>query len=473
MSENLNDKVLMGMGIESVRVEDGTFEIVTPGAQTTLAPDGTLNVRQRIGADRLLFSCRLPANLPPWRLALWTPFRCVLSGNGLDLTVQGDSVIIFAPRQHMKLAFEGRFQPEYAQEIRGNRLLLDPTGGCGFFGIPARPTELEKAETDSWLLKCHITRWDELWVCACPPRAENRERLFQSIAHEGDHVDVLYPPNETIRDAARHCQIFTVHSGWEVDAPDWSVNPPGSHYPHPRPWETDRHVPAHPDEFFRVRDEVHRQGMKFIPYLSPSYSNAPDLFAEMERVLEEYKVDGLYFDGWGLIEQNDFRPGYRLMRRARAILGDRILYVHSSTDPFGTCTVYLPFVHTYADFLLGGEAGRYGLELEPFLRYVISGHQISNSVGMWCHYGSRSDEPGYHHIVPNAEDIEMALRNHVRFWRSSQYWLKEPSEELARCAPPGSTSATSGPDDLARFDREYYGGLATLKAAEPGPDQAG
>lgn len=27
---------------------------------------------------------------------------------------------------------EGYFRPHYAQEVRGNRLLLDPSGGCGF-----------------------------------------------------------------------------------------------------------------------------------------------------------------------------------------------------------------------------------------------------------------------------------------------------------------------------------------------------
>ncbi len=445
MSLDIEDLALMGMGIESVKVEDGRFEILTPGAGVTLEADGLLNVRQRIGTDRLLFSCRLPVNLPPWRLALWTPFRCVLAGNGLDLTVQGDSVLIFAPRQHMKLNFEGRFRPQYAQEVRGNRLLLDPDGGCGFFGIPPRPTEIEKGETDSWLLKCHLARWDELWVSVCPPRAENRERMFQSIAHEGEYLHAPYPSNEIIRDDARFCQILAVHEGWAADAPEWAENPPGSNYQFPKPWETDSHVPADPNEFARVRDEAHRLGMKFVVYLSPFYSNAPDLFGAMERVLKEYGVDGLYFDGW-IGQRDDFRVGYHLMRRARAILGERMLYLHSSSEPFGVPQVYLPFVFAYADFVLGGEASRGGLELEPFIRYVVSGHQISNSVGVWCYYGSWSDEPGYHDIVPKTEHVEMALRNHVRFNR--------------RLTP---SPTNYPPAELARFDREYYGRLAREK----------
>jgi hypothetical protein len=450
MRLNLKDIVPMGMGIESVRVADGTFEIVTPGTEVTLKPGGELSAQQRIGTHREVLACRLPEHLWPWRLAEWTPFRCVLVGDGLTLTVQGDSVLIFAPQQHMKLDFEGRFKPVYSQEVRGNRLLLDETGGCGFFGIPSRPTELTAEDSACWRLHAHLARWDELWVCVCPPRAENRERLYQSIAHQGDHLDNKYPSNEAIRDAARHCQIFTIHSGWEVEAPDWSENPPGSDYPHPRPWETDRHVPADPKEFARVRGEAHRLGMKFIPYLSPLYSNAPDLFAEMERVLKEYEVDGLYFDGW-TANQDDFRPGYHLMRRARAILGDRILYLHSSTEAFGTCRVYLPFVDAYADFVLSGEGGRFGLGLEEFLRYTVSCHQISNSVGMWCHYGSWSEELGYGNyqpIVPRTKDIELALRNHVRFW--------------------GIAYASKSPEEVARFDREYYGGLDRLREADEG-----
>ena len=70
MGLNTDDQVLMGMGIESVRVREGDFEILTPGACVTLQADGVLNVRQRIGMERKLLSCRLPTHLAPWRLAI-------------------------------------------------------------------------------------------------------------------------------------------------------------------------------------------------------------------------------------------------------------------------------------------------------------------------------------------------------------------------------------------------------------------
>ena len=89
----IEDEVLMGMGIKAVKAEQGGFEILTPGSRVTLGADGTLTIQQLIGANRKLVSCSLPAHLSPWRLSGRTPFRCVLEGNGLRLTIQGDGFV--------------------------------------------------------------------------------------------------------------------------------------------------------------------------------------------------------------------------------------------------------------------------------------------------------------------------------------------------------------------------------------------
>lgn len=130
------------------------------------------------------------------------------------------------------------------------------------------------------------------------------------------------------------------------------------------------------------------------------------------------------------------------MRRSRAIPGDRILCLHSSSKPHGTCAVHPPFVFARADFVLGGEAGRFGLDLQTFMRYVVGGHRISSAVGMWCHDGSWSDRPGYHSTVPTKEHIDLALRNHARLWRTAGWWLRDSPRE-----------------EIERIDREYYGAL--------------
>ena len=164
-----------------------------------------------------------------------------------------------------------------------------------------------------------------------------------------------------------------------------------------------------------------------MPYCSPYYCNAPDIFGEMERVLDEYEMDGLYFDGWCPM-RDDFRPGYYLMRRAREILGDRILYMHSSTDPFGSVDMYPPFAFAYADFCLRGESGRGEGDLDTFLRYTVSGRQISNTVGMWCYYGSMG-EPGYQ---PHCAD------SRTRRCRAPQ-WRPHLAAKLDMEQAPGGT----------------------------------
>lgn len=439
-----SDAVLMGMGIEDVRAESGTFRILTPGCAITLGPDNILHLRQRIGADRELLSMPLHAHFAPWRIGEKTPFRCTLEGNGLRIIVQGDSVLIFQPQQNMKLAFQGFFEPVYKRELRGNRLLLDDLGGCGFFGIPIRPTEFLDKETH-WTIRCHLARWDELWVSLCPPRAEDPKRLAQSVSHDilyyllkDNEMSERYASRKSLEEIAQHCQVLALHEEIWKDAPDWVEDPPGGQYDHPKPWETDRHEPFDSDAFKRMLDDAHQLGLQVVTYCSPYYSSAPDLFAEFERVLNEYHLDGLYFDGW-CPQNDDFRSGYQFMRQARAMLGDKILYLHSSTDPFGSVDVYLPFVFTYADFCLRGESGRGESDIEPFLRYTISGHQISNSVGLWCYYGS-TGKSGYQFVVPPTAHIEAALKNHAYLWRQSRMWSRFPKE-------------------LARFDREYYGAL--------------
>jgi hypothetical protein len=438
---SVDDQALMGMGIEAVEVQAGNFLILTPGAQVTLDADGRLRVDQRIGAQRPLLSCTLPPQLAPWRLETRTPFRSVLVSDGLRLTIQGDSVLRFAPSRPMRLSFAGHFRPRYAQEANGNRLILDELGGCGFYGIPSRPTEPENLDAEAWHLRCHLNRFDELWVCICPPRPRDENRYRESIEHDA-------PPftDDVIRAAAKHCQVFVTHAQWAADAPEWCENPPGSNYTHPMPWASARHVPDDPVAFARQRDLAQSLGMKFIPYVSPYYSNAPDLLAEMERVLTEYRMDGLYFDGW-IGYRDDFREPYDLIRRARALLGDRIMYLHCSSEPYGKPGVYCPFVYAYTDFILSGEAGRGDLVEDDFLRYTVSQYQISNSVGVWCYYGSMGKD-GYHDVPPTTEHIKGALRHKARIWRQTQgLWSHEVGWFRYR-------------EEFARFDREYYALLA-------------
>lgn len=106
-----------------------------------------------------------------------------------------------------------------------------------------------------------------------------------------------YPSNGLIRAAAKHCKVYTLHAYIWQDAPEdvkermTPILHTESYIGHPQPWLTPKHIPLNMQEFIRVRDEVHKYGMKLVVYLSPIYSTAPDILSEMQRVLEEYRVD--------------------------------------------------------------------------------------------------------------------------------------------------------------------------------------
>jgi hypothetical protein len=285
--EQLQSKALMGMGVEDAASDGGRIAVKTPGAIVDLGSDGLLRVRQRIGTERDILRTQLDGHFAPWKIGQRTPFFAALEGNGLTIRVQGDSVLVFEPHQNLRLAFDGLFKPAYSRELRGNRLLLDNSGGCGFFGIPPRETKIEQTD-NGWTCKFHLARWDELWVSICPPRPEDAKRMKESISHdilynmpEVSKDSLRYPSEEALRGIAQHCQILALHEEIWQDAPMWVDDPPNSDYKHPKSWETDKHIPFNADDFKNMRDAAHKLGLKVVPYCSPYYCNAPDIFSEM------------------------------------------------------------------------------------------------------------------------------------------------------------------------------------------------
>ena len=190
---------------------------------------------------------RLDGHFAPWKIGPHTPFCCVLEGSGLKIRVQGDSVLVFEPQQNMRLAFEGLFKPAYNRELRGNRLLLDEVGGCGFFGIPPRPTQLDDSG-NGWIADA-ISRGGTSCGCACARHGrKTRSRMKESISHDilynlpkERDTTLRYPRPETLRDIAAALSdpgACTKKSG--KTRRQWVDDPPGSDYKHPKPWETDR-----------------------------------------------------------------------------------------------------------------------------------------------------------------------------------------------------------------------------------------
>ena len=445
-------QVLMGMRLESAHETKGAITLITSGAKFLIRPNGLLTGWQRIPRVRKVLDVKLPASILPCHLRNNDDFSAAVACQGGSLEFHGDSVIILKIEQTQEVGLQGWFKPAYHFEKEGKGLLIDAKGGFGVYPVAKKNTSPPELSRLPWNLTYKLSAGEEVWLSVFPPRPYNWRRAFESLDHEMGNLPSddasRGKMDELIASTAKHCKVFALHAGIWRDTPEEFKAKTGMYAGQPQPWMTDRHVPADLNEFFRVREEAHRNGMKLVVYLSPYYSKAPDIVGEMKRVLAEYQVDGLYFDGISL----DFRKSYRIIRQARQLLGDdRILYVHCSEDPLLDPRIYCPFIDTYADYILRGEAGRRRLPLETFLRWTISGYNISNAVGYWCYYGSnkesQSGDPSeYLDQVPNVQHVDAALRNEARIWRQGESW------SLPRLK-----------NDLTRFDEYYFRKLAKLR----------
>jgi hypothetical protein len=441
------------MRIESATEERGVITVITTGAKFQIDSRGAMHCWQRIPRERRVLEVSFAPAVGPFRIERKDGFSCTLVCPAGTLTLQGDSLAILKMKGNLKTSFKGFFNPAYHFEKEGKWILIDEDGGFGVYPVAKKTTPAPVFSKLPWNIAYEFSGGDEAWLSVFPPRPYNWDRAFQAIEHDGGYLT-----NEQIRDAAKYCKVLTLHADVWQDIPQdakekLSGIPRYAGYVHgPMPFAAAKHVPLDMEGFIRVRDEAHKSGMKVVVYLSPYYSTAPDIYAEMRRVLNEYKLDGVYFDGISM----DFRKSYAIARRAREILGDnRILYVHCSSDPLDDGRIYCPFIDTYADYILRGEPGVWGLKLDDFLRWTLSGYHISNAVGYWCYYGSNKQQGydssapkagEYFETLPTPEHIDAALRNKVFIWRQGQSWSQPKLK-----------------DSLAAFDQEYYGKVELLR----------
>lgn len=448
----------MGMKLEQVSKKEGTVVVQATGSKMVLDEDGTLTCWQRFPEERKLLEVKFSVPLGALAIGQKDDFACTVAGRTASLTFQADSVVLLQVQQDCQASFTGFFKPAYHAEQQWLLcLFIDPKGGFGLYPLSdgrmrSTPPNLDR---NPWTITYDLRKGHEFWLSIFPPRPLNQERAFWPVAIEqwNRYPVVPFPTNQEIDTVAKHCKIY-------VDGNWYKIREDTKQYPNM--WVVSKYVPLDDKEFKRVRDRVKKDGMKFVIYATPYYfkGTADDCLKEMRRIVQEYGVDGFYVDGISM----NFVESYRLIRAMRQIVGnDGILYVHCSADPLRSPKLYCPFIDTYADYILRGEAGTGGLDLETFLRWVVSGYHISNAVGEWCYYGSGArgktyvdpgtkQNTGYVMAVPTSEHIDLALKNEVRHFRmTSKVWdlTGDDLKEFER--------------DLARFDREYYRKLEALR----------
>ena len=433
----LRTGIWMGMKIETIARDGSGTRVVTTGAEFVLERTGRIRCFQRIPERREVAHVELPPGASFLGPETQNDFACAFFTKRLSLTLQGDSLVIIRADEDVRLGVKGFFKPAYQAEKQGKWLFIDPRGGFGIYPTVKKETNRPDVDQSAWTVVYELRKGEELWISVFPPRPYNWRRANEDLmAHEGNEEPFTYPSTALIQSTARYCKVMVVHS-WFWPGGDRA------------PWKIPAFVPQDRKQFDRVRDDLHRVGMKMVPYFSPYYYSGNDFFAEVRRALEEYKVDGLYFDGVTM----DFVSSYEIVRKTRAMLGDdRILFRHCTSDPLASARIYCPFIDAYGDYIYRGEAGRANLELDDFLRWTLSGYNISNAVGYWVYTGS-TGKPGYVRQAPTREHIDAALRHEVRLPRTEIGY----EHNLAWKPNDGH---------LEFFDKYYYGELDRIRMAQ-------
>ena len=388
---------MFGMKIESVREEESEIEVRTTGASYLFhrsSPKGRIQCFQRLGRERLIATLELPIPLGRLTVEGQTDEVCVLhqaSDNArfTEMRINADSLLVIGSfnqlEKGIRVGFETTFSPEYQALEKGCFLAADQFGGIGIYPeINAGKTSLMNSAATELRVDFPGVGYQRLLLSVFPPRPFNWERSFSDrIVHHIAEIEP-YPRDEQLEDWSRWCNVLVLHAQiWQgkytregkrlVRREDLYQN---------ASWAKFHHVPLEEEELRRVVARAHQMGMRVIAYLAPFYSLAEgeEFLEEMRLAISNYQLDGIYFDG------NSFDPlrSYQTIRATRRLLGDKILYVHCTDDPISSPRLVCPFIDTYADYTLRAE---HIADFDPkYLRYIISGYNISNAIGFVCNY---------------------------------------------------------------------------------------
>ena len=393
--------ILNEMKVEKVTEAKDQITITTTGARYVIEKSGEkgrIFCYQLLNKERLLATINL--NVPTHALTVERndSSTCVIhqAGEmwgkwcGLNLQVNRDSLLEIFCSKELKLTFDGNFLPEYGAQKDGNVLLIDEIGGVGLYPYKGlNSMEIGNFTNKEWKANYLINGFGRFWVSVFPPRKYNHAQSFEDrISHHGslgnwDPPPYPYPSDDAIEELGRYTNILVLHEMiWQgkFTRNGIPVRTIADNYADAS-FCCCEYVPVDEKELVRVIKKAHSLKMRVIPYMSPFYSTAKgkDFLEKVKSRLEKYDFDGVYFDD---ISMEDMLYSYQIIRETRELLKDKILYYHCTQGSLRSRNIYCPFIDTYADYILRAEGGA-GFN-DEYLRYVISGYNISNSIGHIC-----------------------------------------------------------------------------------------
>ncbi len=417
----------MGMVVESAQIQEGTLRIRTTGAciEADLAT-GDIRFSQRIGHERLLAVLHLGQGLEGAAVTHAGPglARITFAEPAVTIRVNGDSLFMLHVRDPLAVSVDRAIDIAWHGSFQANHLVADEWGGLGLYC--SEPTIRDAFDPFARTLASYALPADAvLWVGVCPPKPYDWDRSLRDNVVWHWSNQQAYPPDDVLRAWSRHGNIVLLQSElllWK----DWNL----------------AFVPRlGVEEFARVRTTIHDAGMRFIVYTSPYYflkntalepqafntfenfkswppgtptgENMGWFLPEIRKVMREYQPDGLYFDGQYLENPAAL---YALARESRHIVGEDGILEWQSTWALGSNGCYLPQADAYVDFILRGEGNERAYSSFDYLRFFVSGYNISNSIGVLCNNGPVGVTPQL------ARDI---LKANARF-HTLAGWLDRP-----------------------------------------------
>lgn len=385
------------MQIEDCRQTSESIVVVATGARYEFdktGAQGTVSCYQRLNQDRQVARVVFGHAFKTLSVEHYDSESVVLnqivqSTWYTRLVIRADGVLEVYSMPRLNLKITGNFQPAYSGRRDGSVLLLDEIGGFGVYPC-AWFTLRESAGfvNRDWQLQYEGDMFCRMFISVLPPRQYDWEGSFRKrIAHWGVNPPWTfghYPPDEMLIAAAQYANILVLHDQiWHGKLTRQGIEPQTEQELTEDAAYCSYAYTAHDESKLRhVVEVAHQHEMKVLPYFSPTFSSATgsDFLEMVERSLEQYGFDGVYFDGVTF----DLQQAYELVRKARRMLGDRLMYIHTTWEPLFSRSVYCPFIDTYADFILRGEHPA-DFDDDDYLRYVLAGYNTSNAIGMVCH----------------------------------------------------------------------------------------
>ena len=395
--------------IRSVTRSGGGFRVLTKGASFDIS-GSRVKCYQTIGKLRCVAVVQIPVTTKQEWVQLPGDDKyesSFSSGTGVVLTVTGDSVMRVHGPDTLSVSPSDVFKAEFRERAEASAVFADESGGVGIYGPKGARIDIAGMEKGVWRVKYPQLANDPLLeetdvlISVFPPRPFEWEKASKDVmVHFFPRwikgvtckSDAPYPTDDELVQWREFANILVLH------AETWST------------FGSKNIQPQDPARFAEVMRKARELGWKVIVYTSPFYFHGDlrEFESEIAHIMS-YGLDGLYWDYTAV----GVEAAWKINKFARKAIGDKLLYLHLTQTPSMNYRMLVPFADTYADYILRGENKSWTQIDAAYLRYLVSGYGLSNSIGTLCYESCR--------INPEIIQATLGVNARLTYWAGSQH----------------------------------------------------